>query len=164
MSTNKPEYGCVPLVGRRDSWSLRRVCRARLAASPMSGMPPAPLSNRSCWTHSGGANYQTWLIIDRRAYGAARLFHFTPGRPYGNMEQARGRVRWARATHRPQWSAIRSQSEHVFHRELYHPRRRRGRRVGRSVRSGGAECGAEVRPGSASEGATVAEAESNTIR
>jgi len=65
----------------------------------------------------GGANYQTSQIIDCRAYGAAalmhmpmrlhitwaspdvlkietdwgqqmRLFHFTPGRPYGNMEQA----------------------------------------------------------------------------
>ena len=55
-------------------------------------------------------------------------------------------------------------SEHVLHGELYHPGRCRGRRVGRSVRSGGAECRAEVRPGSASEGATVAEAESNAIR
>jgi len=65
----------------------------------------------------GGASYQTSQIIDCRAYGAAalmhmptrlhitwaspdvlkietdwgqqtRLFHFTPGRPYGNMEQA----------------------------------------------------------------------------
>jgi hypothetical protein len=65
----------------------------------------------------GGANYQTSQIIDCRAYGAAalmhmptrlhitwaspdvlkietdwggqtRLLHFTPGRPYGNMEQA----------------------------------------------------------------------------
>jgi hypothetical protein len=54
--------------------------------------------------------------------------------------------------------------EHVFHRELYHPGRRRGRRVRRSVRSSGTECRAEVRPGGASEGATVAEAESNAIR
>jgi hypothetical protein len=65
----------------------------------------------------GGMNYQTSQIVDCRAYGAAgvmhmpmrlhitwaspdtlkietdwgeqtRLFHFTPGRPYGDMEQA----------------------------------------------------------------------------
>src|SRR5579871_3558738 len=55
-------------------------------------------------------------------------------------------------------------SEHVFQRELDHPRRRRRRPVGCSVRRGGAECRAEVRAACAPERATVAEAEPNTIR